>query len=96
MVPLSATSYFEISQLSYPYIGGIDRGHRGVKYGPNEEDREIDHLKAINDTLGHARENEALLQLAARLLSCACGTDLVSRGGFQNLGHESSVLDLRR
>ncbi|HEX7866704.1 MAG TPA: diguanylate cyclase [Variovorax sp.] len=40
---------------------------------------DIDHFKAINDTMGHAVGDAVLAEYARRLLGCVRGTDMVAR-----------------
>ncbi|KQW57359.1 diguanylate cyclase domain-containing protein [Variovorax sp. Root411] len=40
---------------------------------------DIDHFKAINDTMGHAVGDAVLTEYARRLLGCVRGTDMVAR-----------------
>ena len=42
---------------------------------------DIDHFKAVNDTLGHAGGDQVLVEFAKRLRTCVRETDLVARLG---------------
>jgi diguanylate cyclase (GGDEF)-like protein len=62
---------------------------------------DIDHFKAVNDTLGHAGGDQVLLSFSQRLRACVRETDLVARlggdefvivmEGFDALGGAQSV-----
>jgi len=40
---------------------------------------DVDHFKAINDSLGHAGGDAVLCEISRRLVGCVRGTDLVAR-----------------
>jgi diguanylate cyclase (GGDEF)-like protein/PAS domain S-box-containing protein len=65
------------NQLYERLADAIARSRRGAMIGCLYLD--IDHFKAINDTLGHAGGDEVLRQFGARLKACVRQTDTVAR-----------------
>ena len=42
---------------------------------------DLDHFKNINDTMGHSKGDQLLVQVAHRLLDCVKSSDMVARFG---------------